>query len=232
VTKEIVEAARKSLVIGPLSHHRLRHLSLKRVRHLSLKMTLPVLPVANWARRAIHSGYWCVARGSGQPPIVTYPLSYPNLTGAFYGYDAPDHAPDVIAPERGCVRCSNRSDQPGMRSLVTGILWAATGLIAHRAQIYVLRKRDVPALYARHIGGEWANLLEELYRRCRGEWHCAIPLELAQRVHLRTTRPRAGIRESCAGTVQKELARHIAGRRRQRQVLRPALPAAQAVPRR
>ncbi len=153
-----------------------------------IRDALPVLPVGNWARRAMHSGYWCIARGDGQPPIVTYPLSYPDPTGEFYGYDAPDHAPDVIAPERGRVRRSNRSDrfdQPGMRSLVTGILWAATGLIAHRAHVYVLRKRDVPALYARHIGGEWAEVLEELYRRCREEWDYAIPAEPAQRAHLR-----------------------------------------------
>jgi len=150
-----------------------------------IRAALLVLPVANWARRAMHSGYWCVARGDGQPPIVTYPLSYPDPTGEFYGYDAPDHAPDVIAPEHGRVRRSNRSDRPGTRSLVTGILWAATGLIAHRAQIYVLRKRDVPALYAQHIGGEWADLLEQLYRRCRDEWGYAIPSEPAHRAQLR-----------------------------------------------
>jgi len=150
-----------------------------------IRDALPVLPVANWARRATHSGYWCIARGDGQPPIVTYPLTYPDPEGEFYGYDAPDHAPDVIAPDRGRVRRSNHSDQPGTRSLVTGLLWAATGLIAHRAQVYVLRKRDVPALYAQHIGGEWASLLEELYRRCRNEWEYVVPAKLAQRAQLR-----------------------------------------------
>jgi len=150
-----------------------------------IRDALPVLPVANWARRAMHSGYWCIARGDGQSPIVTYPLSYPDPAGEFYGYEAPDHAPDVIAPDRGRVRRSNRAGQPGTRSLVTGILWAATGLVAHRAQIYVLRKRDVPALYARHIGGDWASLLEELYRRCRDEWDYALPSEPAHRAQLR-----------------------------------------------
>ncbi len=167
--------------VGPM----LKHGSLL-VYGDDIRDALPALPVVSWARRAMHSGYWCIARGDGQPPIVTYPLSYPDPTGEFYGYDAPDHAPDVIAPEWGRVRRSNRSDRPGTRSLVTGTLWAATGLIAHRAQIYVLRKRDVPALYARHIGGEWADLLEELYRRCRDEWDYALPSESAQRAQLRT----------------------------------------------
>src|SRR5262249_40189215 len=40
VTKEVVEAARENLVIGPLYRARSRHITQKKPRHLPLKITL------------------------------------------------------------------------------------------------------------------------------------------------------------------------------------------------
>jgi hypothetical protein len=49
----------------------------------------------------------------------------------------------------------------------------------------VARKRDCHRRYSERIGDEWADLIEDIYMRCRGEWNYLIPDAAEDRAILR-----------------------------------------------
>jgi len=59
--------------------------------------------------------------------------------------------------------------------LITGVTRTATALLALRAQQYVGTKSARIRLYREHIADEWAEYLETLYRKGKGQWQYAVP---------------------------------------------------------
>src|SRR5579884_5955 len=137
------------------------------VRH-----SLPLLPIEGWTRDRLHAAYYLAITVFGRPVPVPPSLDYPDPEDEFYGY------------ARHPVRVAG-GDVPSTRDLIRVTGWMATARLAHEARQYVARKRDLPALYARHIGDAWTALLVTLDRRCRTEWGYLIPADRRGRLELR-----------------------------------------------
>jgi hypothetical protein len=139
-----------------------------------IRDTLPLMPIAIWARQRMHAAFWLMIHVFQRPQPVTFPLAYPNPTDSFYGYASRPLAladGTTIATTRNLIR-------------VTG--WIASARIAYQAQQYVIRKRECVRMYQQTINDEWAWLLDQIERCCRMAWHYRIPTSSHEQAELRT----------------------------------------------
>jgi predicted nucleotidyltransferase len=109
----------------------------------------------------------------GQPQHLIYPIKYPDPDGEFYGY------------EQWGGYLGNDTFVPGLRLLVTETTMMATTLVALAIGIQAGTKKQALILYRTHLGDEWAEFLEELYRLCKTEWKYEIPESPVARMVLR-----------------------------------------------
>jgi hypothetical protein len=135
--------------------------------------SIPVMPRAQWTRERMHAAYWLTVRLYGRGEVVCAPFTFPNPTAEFLGY------------VRRTLRLLDGSEVPCTRDLIRSTGWAATALVAYRAGRYVVRKRDCHMLYRKLIGGPHADLLEDIYTICRGQWRYLLPDDADGRRHLR-----------------------------------------------
>ena len=119
--------------------------------------------ISAWTRDRMHAAYWLIVQVFNRPPLVRYPLGYPQPDAAFFGYDQRL----LRLPDGAQVRCT--------RDLVRVTGWAATALIALQTGTYVVRKRDCHQRYHELIGDQWSELLRVIYERCNNEWSYRIP---------------------------------------------------------
>jgi hypothetical protein len=133
----------------------------------------PPLPLVAWTRDRMHSSYYRLGSLFGRTAPVRAPLTYPDPTGEYFGYD------------HRLVRLADGSKAPGTRDLIRVTGWAATALIALRAGRYVARKSECHHMYQELIGDEWAPLLKAIYEDCRQRWNYRIPTEPGDRALLR-----------------------------------------------
>jgi hypothetical protein len=138
-----------------------------------LRASVPLVPLALWTRDRMHSSYWRIITLFARAVPVRSPLSYPDPSAEFLGYD------------RRKMRLSDGGEVSSTRDLIRSVGWAATALIARRAGRYVARKSDVHRIYGEVIGQPWTSLLEDIYRLCRQRWQYRIPDDLLERAQLR-----------------------------------------------
>jgi hypothetical protein len=105
---------------------------------------------------------------------LTYPLTYPDPTGRFYGYD------------RRRVRLMDGSVHASIKDLAVSVLSTATARIAAEAQHYVVTKRDCVPLYQRWINDQWRPLVEDIDTYCRTQWGYLVPESETERQRLRS----------------------------------------------
>jgi hypothetical protein len=105
-----------------------------------------------------------------EPGALSLPLSYPDPTGPYYGYDYHE-------PEYG--------DQPGTRLLVGSVTWAATALLALKTRQLAGTKRAAVELYEQAINDEWYPLIRAIYQYCKLLWQYRIPDEPSAQADLR-----------------------------------------------
>jgi len=144
-----------------------------------IRDSLALLPIEGWTRQRMHAAYTRIVRIFDRPVPARYPLTYLDPRGDYYGYD------------NRTVRLPDGRDVPSTRNLIRVTGWAATALLALRGGDYVARKSDCQATYQRHIGDEWTDLLDDLYRRCRTDWRYLIPASDGDRAALRALCQRA-----------------------------------------
>jgi len=137
-----------------------------------IRAQTPLVSLAAWTRDRMHSSWWRVARLFARPVVICLPLEYPEPADPFRGYT------------RRTLRLANGDEVPCTRDLIRLTGWAATGLLALQSGVYVARKSDVHSLYREQIGGEWAELIEQMYTLCRLRWGYLIPAEPAERAQL------------------------------------------------
>ncbi|HEV7126587.1 MAG TPA: hypothetical protein VGN32_03990, partial [Ktedonobacterales bacterium] len=141
---------------------------------VDIRDAYPIVPLDVWARDRLHTSYWRLINLFARPLPVIAPLAYPDANDEFFGYlRRKTHLPDG-------------HEQIGTRDLIRATGWAATALLALQAQTYVARKHDCHRLYRERIGGAWADLLAEIYARCRGVWHSTVPEAPEERRALRS----------------------------------------------
>jgi hypothetical protein len=133
----------------------------------------PLISLPAWTRDRMHSSWWRIARLFARPAVVSLPLEYPEPADPFRGYT------------RRTLRLAGGEEVPCTRDLIRLVGWAATGLLALHAGVYVARKSDAHRLYRQHIGGEWAPLIEQTYTLCRMRWVYLIPTEPDEGAQLR-----------------------------------------------
>lgn len=134
---------------------------------------LPLMPLQEWTRDRMHSSYWRTVDLFNRPFVVTYPLTYPDQDGEFYGYD------------RRKLRLADGSEVNCTRDLIRLVGWSATAILAFKAGQYVARKSDCQRLYTDYIADRWTALLYDTYTLCRGRWNYLIPDDPGERRLLR-----------------------------------------------
>ena len=138
-----------------------------------IRNALSLISIEEWTRDRMHSSLWRTVHLCNRPPIIRYPLSYPNPQGEFYGYDARM----LQLPNGQEVHCT--------RDLIRLVGWAATAMIAFKAGRYVARKSECHKMYQAYFNDEWGQLLQDIYELCRGKWNYLIPDDLKEREQLR-----------------------------------------------
>ncbi len=134
---------------------------------------LPLVSLPQWTRDRMHSSLWRTVHLFNRPPVIRYPLAYPDPSGEFYGYDRRK----LRLPDGEEVNCT--------RDLIRLTGWSATALLAYRAGRYVTRKSECHVAYRESFQDEWGQLLEDIYVYCRNKWHYLLPTDPAERRKLR-----------------------------------------------
>ncbi|GHO89208.1 nucleotidyltransferase domain-containing protein [Dictyobacter formicarum] len=103
---------------------------------------------------------------------ATFPLSYPDPTAEFYGYDQP-----YFPPRNGARR--------NIKGLVSSVCWAASILIAWQAGKTVEAKSASVKMYRDLIHDAWTPFLEEMYEYGSKKWAYLVPNGEEDRLRLR-----------------------------------------------
>jgi hypothetical protein len=126
------------------------------------QLLLPSL--AQYQRDVTWSPYRFLGQVIRERLVLVYPLTYPDASAPFYGYT-----------KKRIEAWYPTAIEQGTKELITGVTRTATALLALRTQQYVGTKGASIRLYREHIANEWAEYLETLYRKGKGEWQYAIP---------------------------------------------------------
>jgi hypothetical protein len=100
----------------------------------------------------------------GKPSLLRYPLTYPNPTGEFYGY------------EQNGIWTGEKTFGPGLGLLINLAASIANFRLAQKAGEFIPNKNLTVAAYRKHFPadplGEW---VKEVFELCRQRWQGAIP---------------------------------------------------------
>ena len=102
------------------------------------------------------------------------PLAFPDPEGEFFGYD-----------RKRAERWYPPGVTQGTKELVATVCWTASARLALEAETMVATRGEGVRLYREKIADEWADLVEDVYRRCKEEWDYAVPEAAADRAALR-----------------------------------------------
>jgi len=105
---------------------------------------------------------------------VTYPLTYPDPDGAFFGYD-----------QFQFVSSDQARARPGIRLLVESACRIGTALLAFKTDRCVSTKRESVQTYREVINDEWASFLEALCEKGKVCWSYNLPEQIEERAELR-----------------------------------------------
>jgi predicted nucleotidyltransferase len=146
-----------------------------------IRAAVPKKPVENHIRETMHDQYRLLARVRGNPPILRFPLDYPDPAGEFYGYDC------------RLMRTPDGVSHPGIKDLVLNVLCPAEALILLKAGKYVGngKKSECGTQYRIWINDEWTAFVEAIDEYCRKRWAYLVPEERAHRQQLRSLCERA-----------------------------------------
>jgi hypothetical protein len=122
-------------------------------------------PDADDERRAyMHSAFAAVARHYPAGVPLKDPLGPPDPAGRYLGFD---RSP-VSLPEDGAA--------PGTRNLVSVTNWLATTLVLyHGGKLAYGKGERIERACREWVGGDWADLVGEVYRCCRNAWAYRVP---------------------------------------------------------
>ena len=138
-----------------------------------IRDSLPLISLKEWTRDRMHSSLWRTVYLCNRPPVIRYPLTYPDVQSEFYGYDA------------RVLRLPNGQEVHCTRDLIRLVGWSATAMIAFKAGRYVARKSECHKMYQACFNDEWGQLLQDIYALCRGKWNYLIPEKQEDRQTLR-----------------------------------------------
>lgn len=114
-----------------------------------IRESIPLMPIAEWARQRMHAAFWLMINVFSRPHPVVVPLSFPVSNDPFYGY------------ANRTMRLADGQEILTTRNLVRVTGWIATARIAYEAQQYVVRKRECRLTYQRIINTDWRYCIPE-----------------------------------------------------------------------
>jgi hypothetical protein len=133
----------------------------------------PQMPLEEWIHTRMHAAYWLTINVYHRSQVVTYPLTYPDASGEFYGYDNRT----MTLPDGRKVKCT--------RNLIRTIGWIASALLAYNAGKMLAKKSECFKAYRECLDAEGAQLLQDIYELCRERWQYFIPESVEERKILR-----------------------------------------------
>ena len=137
-----------------------------------IREQVPPMPAERYGQLVMHGSFFYLALVRGRPAVLTFPLSYPEPDAEFYGYD------------HNGLHSVHGWDGSGLKALVGGTSLAATTIVALSTGHCAVRSDESITAYGQLIGDGWADLLEEIYERCKKRWSYRIPEQVDDRKHL------------------------------------------------
>lgn len=134
---------------------------------------IPPLSVEQYTDAIMRGSFSCLRHTRGAPDALTYPLTYPDPDGEFFGY------------ERNGFREFDGWRSAGTKALVNTVSLATTTVVAMRTGYCATSRRDSFVAYRERIGGRWAPFLENLHALCRNAWSYRVPEDVEGRRQLR-----------------------------------------------
>lgn len=107
---------------------------------------------------------------------ITYPLTYPDPDGAFFGYDQLQVLSD--SSDRASAR-------QGIRILIETACRIGTALIAFKTDRSVSTKRESVQIYRELINDEWTSFLEAMFVKGKLRWSYNLPESEEEHAELR-----------------------------------------------
>lgn len=138
-----------------------------------IRENIPLPDIDIFGHSLLLDAYHFLARVRGNPPYLTFPLEYPDPNAKFYGYT-----------QR--MQTNGEKNKTSTKELINCVGKAALAMVTIQGRVYVKNKVDCIAQYKNHIGDEWGDLLEDIFMKCRNQWHYRIPDGETQQEELRT----------------------------------------------
>ena len=152
------------------------HFRIKHASHLlwgkELSQDLPEQTLDAYLDMYAHFPFIYIAPMLRNVETLTLPLSYPQASGDFFGYD------QLLLPP------GNEKKQ-NIKKMVTCVCWIASVLIAWQAGKTVAGKRESVQMYRENIHDEWTTFVEEVYELGNRQWQYLIPHQPEERRQLR-----------------------------------------------
>ena len=139
-----------------------------------IRERIPLPDIDIFGQSLLFDAYRFLSRVRGNPPFLTCPLDYPDPNAEFFGYT------------QRTIQTVDGAEQVSTKELINCVGKAALGMVTTQGRIHVKNKTDCIFQYKKHIGDEWGDLLEDIFMKCRNEWHYRIPDgEVQQQVNWR-----------------------------------------------
>lgn len=136
--------------------------------------SLALPPLAHYTRETLDAARDFLTRVLRGAERLTYPLTYPDPDGEFFGYDTV-RIPEWYPP----------GTEHGVKELVATASRIARAALALRAGRYSGSKAGSVSDYGVHIGDEWSGWLAELYTQGKLRWGYQPPANPDDRRELR-----------------------------------------------
>ena len=163
-----------------------------------IRAFVPLEPLEEYLPQVLSGFFFYTAMLRGTQARLVYPVDYPEANAAFYGYERWGlYLADQVAV--------------GLRTLVNSTTLAATFLVGLYTARHVGSKRDAVEMYKVTVADAWADLLEDVYVKCKQRWSYRIPDTPAEQADLRGLCQRSlefenYALEQCRGYILKVLA--------------------------
>lgn len=139
-----------------------------------VRPSLPLRPLDAYACSEMMSGATALFRTRNNPSVLHLSLAPPDPDNEFLGYAA------------RIMSMPDRTGRASTRDVVNAVVLLGTAILAAEARQYVHHKSELATLYRTHIGDEWIDHIEGVYRLCRNSWAYLVPENATDRQRLRT----------------------------------------------
>ena len=134
------------------------------------------LPPPNWAayvRCCMQSAFRAVSWHHHHRRPLRLPVTYPDPSGEFYGYNQFRHVVGEPAA-------------PSTERLIYSVVRIADARVAAKTRVATFSKRSSVRAYVAEVGDDWSGFVAEVLDLCHDQWHSRVPSGAADRSRLRT----------------------------------------------